>query len=168
MKRTTVDLTDEDMAALELGRFMRAFGRLEINVAYRLVDHMADRTRREMVNKMTFLKKLDELSRLVAGRSDIDHDWKKDHIVWTGRAKCLLKLRNQYAHGRWGYKPMDRKLAFVSPGLPLEPEFAPEQRLMTVDDLRADRDSLDQLNRELFEIEDRASQRCSPQDRRKA
>jgi hypothetical protein len=107
----------EATAAQHLGRLLFVFGRLELNLALALVRiRPADQFEREIarVEKLPFEAKLSEFEALALRRHADDAPalarWQK----WFTAAHALRKLRNAFAHGRWGFQNMQQQIVHVS------------------------------------------------------
>jgi hypothetical protein len=110
----------EAMAALHLGRLLFVFGRLELNLGLALVRlRPADESGRETarVEQLSFGEKLAEFeanARLChAGNAQALARW----TPWFTQAHSLRRLRNDFAHGRWGFHNMQQEIFHVT-GLP--------------------------------------------------
>jgi hypothetical protein len=106
----------EAMAALHLGRLLFVFGRLELNLGLALVNlrppgELAREAAR--VEQLSFGEKLDELKARVqashAGNARALARWQK----WFTAAHTLRKLRNDFAHGRWGFQHYRQQIVHV-------------------------------------------------------
>jgi hypothetical protein len=117
----------EATAALHLGRLLFVFGRMELNLGMALVHAQpAEDFEREIVRveQLAFGEKLREFEALMlqrhAGDADLLARWQR----WFGAAQGLRKLKDAFAHGRWGFQNMQQQIVHVSklPGSPDQDE----------------------------------------------
>jgi hypothetical protein len=117
----------EATAALHLGRLLFVFGRMELNLGLALVAALpSEAFEREIVRveRLSFDAKLQEFEALVLPRHADDTlvlaRWQR----WFAAAQGLRKLRNDFAHGRWGFQNMQQQIIHVSnlPGSPNQNE----------------------------------------------
>lgn len=117
----------EATAALHLGRLLFVFGRLELNLGLALVPaEPAEVCEREMlrVEKLRFNEKLAELEALVLACHADDAQALARWQRWFAAAQGLRKLRNDFAHGRWGFQNLHQQIVHVTklPGSPDQDE----------------------------------------------
>jgi hypothetical protein len=117
----------EATAALHLGRLLFVFGRMELNLGMALVNAQpAEDFEREIVRveQLAFGDKLREFEALVlrrhAGDAALLARWQR----WFAAAHGLRKLKDAFAHGRWGFLNMQQQIVHVSklPGSPDQDE----------------------------------------------
>jgi hypothetical protein len=115
----------EATAALHLGRLLFVFGRMELNLGQALVGAQpAEASGREIVRveRLSFDAKLREFEALARHAEDapVLARWQR----WFAAAHGLRKLRNDFAHGRWGFQNMQQQIIHVSnlPGSPNQDE----------------------------------------------
>jgi hypothetical protein len=106
----------EAMAAQHLGRLLFVFGGLELNLGLMLVNARPPaelESEAARVEQLSFGKKLDELESKVlvshAGDAKALARWQK----WFLAANALRKLRNDFAHGRWGFQHYHQQIVHV-------------------------------------------------------
>jgi hypothetical protein len=117
----------EATAALHLGRLLFVFGRMELDVALALLKAQAaeDAERTILrVEQLSFGEKLREFEALVLQRHADDAPVLARWQRWFAAANGLCKLRNDFAHGRWGFQNMQQQIVHVShlPGSPNQTE----------------------------------------------
>jgi hypothetical protein len=117
----------EATAALHLGRLLFVFGRMELNLGLALVGAQpAEAFEREVVRveRLSFDAKLREFEALVLPRHADDAPVLARWQRWFAAAYGLRKLRNDFAHGRWGFQNMQQQIIHVSnlPGSPNQDE----------------------------------------------
>jgi hypothetical protein len=117
----------EATAALHLGRLLFVFGRMELNLALALLHAQTAQAPAEAIVRiegLKFAKKLDEFEALMrachAGDMQALARWQR----WFTAAHGLRKLRNDFAHGRWGFHNLHQQIIHVSklPGSPDQDE----------------------------------------------
>jgi hypothetical protein len=106
----------EAMAAQHLGRLLFVFGGLELNLGLTLVNARPpaeSESEAARVEELTFGEKLNELESRVlashAGDARALARWQK----WFLAANALRKLRNRFAHGRWGFQHYHQHIVHV-------------------------------------------------------
>jgi hypothetical protein len=104
----------EAMAAQHLGRLLFVFGGLELNLGLTLVSARPPaESEAAKVEQLRFGQKLDELESRVlashAGNPEALARWRK----WFLAADTLRKLRNRFAHGRWGFQHYHQQIVHV-------------------------------------------------------
>jgi hypothetical protein len=117
----------EAMAALHLGRLLFVFGRLELDLGLALVNAQpAEAFEREAarVEKLDFGQKLRRFEALTLPRHADDAPLLARWQRWFAAAHGLCRLRNAFAHGRWGFQNMRQEIMHVStlPGSPNQDE----------------------------------------------
>jgi hypothetical protein len=117
----------EATAALHLGRLLFVFGRMELNLGLALVGAQpAEAFEREIVRveDLRFDAKLREFEALALARHADDAPVLARWQRWFAAAHGLRKLRNDFAHGRWGFQNMQQQIIHVSnlPGSPNQDE----------------------------------------------
>ena len=107
----------EAMAAQHLGRLLFVFGRLELNLGLALVNlRPPGESERETarVEKLSFGEKLGEFEAKALASHGGDARalarWRK----WFLAAHALRKLRDDFAHGRWGFQHYRQQIVHVS------------------------------------------------------
>jgi hypothetical protein len=107
----------EAMAAQHLGRLLFVFGRLEMNLGLALVHtRPASESERETVRveKLSFGDKLAGFEEKVLLRHAENEQALARWAKWFTAAHALRKLRNDFAHGRWGFQNMQERIFHVS------------------------------------------------------
>jgi hypothetical protein len=117
----------EATAALHLGRLLFVFGRMELDLALALLKAQAAEDAKGAivrVEKLSFSEKLCEFEALVLQRHADDAPVLARWRRWFAAANGLGKLRNDFAHGRWGFQNMQQQIVHVShlPGSPNQTE----------------------------------------------
>jgi hypothetical protein len=117
----------EATAALHLGRLLFVFGRMELDVALALLKAQAAEDAEGAilrVEQLSFGEKLREFEALVLQRHADDTPVLARWQRWFAAAHGLCKLRNDFAHGRWGFQNMQQQIVHVShlPGSPNQTE----------------------------------------------
>jgi hypothetical protein len=117
----------EATAALHLGRLLFVFGRMELNLGLALVGAQpAEASGREIlrVERLSFNARLREFEALALARHADDAPALARWQRWFAAAHGLRKLRNDFAHGRWGFQNMQQQIIHVSnlPGSPNQDE----------------------------------------------
>jgi hypothetical protein len=117
----------EATAALHLGRLLFVFGRMELNLGLALVGAQpAEASGSEIVRveRLSFDAKLREFEALALARHADDAPALARWQRWFAAAHGLRKLRNDFAHGRWGFQNMQQQIVHVSnlPGSPNQDE----------------------------------------------
>jgi hypothetical protein len=116
----------EAMAAQHLGRLLFVFGRLEMNLGLALVHtRPASESLREnaRVGTLRFGEKLAEFEAAALLRHAEDAQALARWMAWFTASHTLRKLRNDFAHGRWGFQNMQGQIVHVS-NLPDSPNQA--------------------------------------------
>jgi hypothetical protein len=113
----------EATAALHLGRMLFVFGRLELALALALLKAQpGEDAEREIVRveQLSFGDKLREFEALMLQRHADDAPVLERWRRWFAAANALRKLKNDFAHGRWGFQNMQQQIVHVShlPGSP--------------------------------------------------
>jgi hypothetical protein len=117
----------EATATLHLGRLLFVFGRMELDLAQALLHALpAEESGREIVRveKLSFDGKLREFEALTlprhADNAALLARWQR----WFAAAHTLRRLRDAFAHGRWGFQNMQQQIIHVSnlPGSPNQDE----------------------------------------------
>jgi hypothetical protein len=114
----------EAMAAQHLGRLLFVFGRLEMNLGLALVHTRpeSDCERESVrVEKLSFRDKLAEFEAAALQRHADDEQALARWMAWFAAAHALRKLRNDFAHGRWGFQNAQQQIVHVS-NLPDSPK----------------------------------------------
>lgn len=125
----------EAVAAQCVGKLLFIFGRLETNLGLAL-GNAKPQAELEIVmarvTKMSFVEKLDawqgEITRRYFDNDEALARWRK----WFALAHELRSIRNRFAHGRWGFIPIQGRVAHVT-GLPGDP--AQCSTFYTIDEL---------------------------------
>lgn len=117
----------EATAALHLGRLLFVFGRMELDLALALLKALAAAdAEREIVRveQLSFGDKLREFETLVLQRHADDASLLARWQRWFAAANSLRKLKNDFAHGCWGFQNMQQQIVHVShlPGSPNQAE----------------------------------------------
>jgi hypothetical protein len=117
----------EATAALHLGRLLFVFGRMELDLALALLKAQAAEDAEGAivrVEQLSFGEKLREFEALVLRRHADDAPVLARWRRWFAAADGLRKLRNDFAHGRWGFQNMQQQIVHVShlPGSPNQTE----------------------------------------------
>jgi hypothetical protein len=117
----------EATAALHLGRLLFVFGRMELNLGLALVPaRPAETFDKEVVRveKLRFSEKLAEFEALVQACHADDAEALARWQRWFTAAQGLRKLRNDFAHGRWGFQNLHQQIVHVTklPGSPDQDE----------------------------------------------
>jgi len=106
----------EAMAAQHLGRLLFVFGRLEMDLELALV-HMRPSSESEMecarIDKLSFSEKLAEFEAAALRRHADDEQALARWTAWFAAAHALRKLRNDFAHGRWGFQNVPQQIVHV-------------------------------------------------------
>lgn len=118
----------EATAALHLGRLLFVFGRMELNLGLALVHaRPADGSGREIarVEKLGFNEKLGEFEALALACHADDAPALARWQRWFAAVHGLRKLRNDFAHGRWGFQNLQQQIVHVTtlPGSPQQDEI---------------------------------------------
>ncbi|MGJ7913934.1 hypothetical protein ACI48D_00450 [Massilia sp. LXY-6] len=117
----------EAMAALHLGRLLFVFGRMELDLGQALVQAQpAEDAERAIlrIEQLPFGEKLREFETLALRRHADDAPLRARWQRWFAAAHALRKLRNDFAHGSWGFQNMQQQIVHVShlPGSPNQTE----------------------------------------------
>jgi hypothetical protein len=117
----------EATAALHLGRLLFVFGQMELNLALALLKAQPDEGAERAivrVEHLSFDDKLREFEALVLQRHADDAPVLARWRRWFAAAHALCKLKNNFAHGRWGFQNMQQQIVHVShlPGSPNQTE----------------------------------------------
>jgi hypothetical protein len=114
----------EAMAAQHLGRLLFVFGRLEMNLGLALVHtRPAWEYEREIVRveQLSFGKKLEGFEEKALLRHADNEQALARWMAWFAAAHALRRLRNDFAHGRWGFQNVQEQIVHVS-SLPDSPQ----------------------------------------------
>jgi hypothetical protein len=117
----------EATAALHLGRLLFVFGRLELNLGQAMLKACpADEAGREIVRieRLSFDDKLREFEASILARHAEDTQLLARWQRWFAAAHALRRLKNAFAHGRWGFQNMQQQIIHVTnlPGSPNQDE----------------------------------------------
>lgn len=117
----------EATAALHLGRLLFVFGRMELNLGLALVHAQAaeaDAQAIVRIEQLSFADKQKEFEALALERHASDTQALARWQRWFRAAQGLRKLRNDFAHGRWGFQNHHQQIIHVSklPGSPDQDE----------------------------------------------
>jgi hypothetical protein len=107
----------EAMAAQHLGRLLFVFGRLEMNLGLALVHTRPESeagVETVRVDKLPFADKLAEFEAAALLRHAVDEQALARWMAWFAAAHALGKLRNDFAHGRWGFQHAQEQIVHVS------------------------------------------------------
>jgi len=107
----------EAMAAQHLGRLLFVFGRLEMNLGLALVHAWPENesgVETARVDKLSFGHKLKEFEAAALSRHADDEQALARWMAWFAAAHALRKLRNDFAHGRWGFQHAQEQIVHVS------------------------------------------------------
>jgi hypothetical protein len=144
----------EAMAAQHLGRLLFVFGGLELNLELTLVNARPpaeSESEAARVEELKFGEKLNELESKVlashAGNAKALARWQK----WFLAANALRKLRNCYAHGRWGFQHYHQHIVHVCrlPGIGKQEEVR-----FTLDEFAAHVASAEEVAEEFYILRD--------------
>jgi hypothetical protein len=107
----------EAMAAQHLGRLLFVFGRLEMNLGLALVhtrpacESWLETAR---VEQLSFGDKLAEFEAKALLRHADNEQALARWMAWFAAAHALRRLRNDFAHGRWGFQNVQEQIVHVS------------------------------------------------------
>jgi hypothetical protein len=142
----------EAMAAQHLGRLLFVFGRLEMNLELALVHTRPEsESERESVrvDKLSFGEKVAEFETVALLRHADDEQALARWMAWFAAAHALRKLRNDFAHGRWGFQNAQEQIIHVS-NLPDSPNQ--EVARYTVDEFAARVAEAEELSEEFYTL----------------
>jgi hypothetical protein len=142
----------EAMAAQHLGRLLFVFGRLEMNLELALVHTQPEsESERESVrvDKLSFGEKVAEFETVALLRHADDEQALARWMAWFAAAHALRKLRNDFAHGRWGFQNAQEQIIHVS-NLPDSPNQ--EVARYTVDEFAARVAEAEELSEEFYTL----------------
>ncbi len=114
----------ERNAALNLGKMLFAFSRLDLSINLFLVWSDEGKQLEKLTNKVagySFHKKLNFLEQLIDNKYEKNSKAHSDYANWLEEAHTIRITRNDLVHGRWGVEPKKRKVANVV-GLPTSPK----------------------------------------------
>lgn len=117
----------EAAAALHLGRLLFVFGRLELNLGQAMLKACtAQDSGREIlrIERLSFDDKLREYESLVLARHADDASLLARWQRWFAAAHALRRLKNAFAHGRWGFQNAQQQIVHATnlPGSPHQDE----------------------------------------------
>jgi hypothetical protein len=142
----------EAMAAQHLGRLLFVFGRLEMNLELALV-HMRPESESEIesgrIDKLSFGEKLAEWEAAVLLHHADDEQALARWMAWFASAHALRKLRNDFAHGRWGFQNVQQQIIHVS-NLPDSPNQ--EVTRYTLDEFTARVAEAEELSEQFYTL----------------
>ncbi len=110
----------EAAGAEQLGRILFEFGKFEMDVALCVVWACSGQRMDVLtgqVNNSSFGDKLDLLRQLVDQYTAPDSSAWRAYGDWLARADDMRRLRNRFAHGRWGVDPKSHEIVNVA-GVP--------------------------------------------------
>jgi hypothetical protein len=142
----------EAVAAQYLGRLLFIFGRLDMNLGLALVNAQqacASDAQLAEVEALRFGDRLKALRKRAmlrhAGDAHALAGWEK----WFASADALRTLRNDFVHGRWGFRNVQRQIVHIM-NLPGSPNQA--ETRYTLDEFAAKVSYAEEVNDEFFTV----------------